>query len=56
MKEGKPSLLALPGLSLLVLVPFDDLATIEVRQKIRKTVGPRRRGPQVTMTLKELAQ
>jgi hypothetical protein len=56
VEKGEAVPLALPGLPLLVLVPVDNLAMIEAFQKSQKRVGPKRRGPQVTMTVEELAQ
>jgi hypothetical protein len=56
VEKGEAVPLALPGLPLLVLVPVDDLAMIEAFQKSQKRVGPKRRGPQLTMSVEELAQ
>jgi antitoxin (DNA-binding transcriptional repressor) of toxin-antitoxin stability system len=56
VEKGEAVPLALPGLPLLVLVPVDDHALIEAFQKSQKRVGPKRRGPQLRMTVEELAQ
>lgn len=56
VEKGEAVPLALPGLPLLILVPVHDLAMVEAFQKSQRRVGPKRRGPQMTMTVEELAQ